>query len=244
MNLLVDIGNSRLKWALEIQGKLQTTTALSCEKENFKQQLAQAWEALENIEIVAISSVSSTEIVKYLTRLATQLWGQVKVVIAKSQSFSAGVTNSYQQADKLGVDRWLCLLAAHYYYPKVGWVIDCGTAITIDYIDETGLHKGGLISAGLGLMKKSLFSNTQALMLISGEHEFSLANNTQAAIYSGTLAASIGLIEQALKMQNTDRGILLTGGDAEIIYTYLTQTATLDTDLVLKGLSVYLQQEL
>ena len=242
MNLLIDIGNTRLKWAVEKQGQLQTSTALVCASDDFQPQLKKAWQSLDTVKKLAISSVSSQKIVRLVQELAQQLWGNIKVIIATTQSYFGGVTNSYAQPEKLGVDRWLCLLATHHYYPQVGWVIDCGTAITVDYLDENGLHAGGLIGAGLQMMKKSLSINTTALEFSAEQHNFSLANNTQAAIYSGTLAASIGLIEQAFKMYPTQRGIVLTGGDAQIIQAHLSQTVILEADLVLKGLAIYLQQ--
>ena len=258
MNILIDIGNSRVKWACEANGNLTLHTALlhiaSPDLPGFKNlegltetpfvnwqtQLFHTWQTLETPKKLIISSVAQQTVLETIVNLAIQLWENVKIATPNSKDTLLGVKNSYFQPEKLGVDRWLCLLAAHYFYPNTAaWIIDCGTAITVDFLNADGEHQGGLISPGLTLMKKSLLQNTAALNFSAQTFELGLANFTEAAIFSGTVYAAVGLIEQALKTQTTEVVILLTGGDAELVSQQLQQPLIIEPDLVLKGLSIF-----
>jgi type III pantothenate kinase len=93
-------------------------------------------------------------------------------------------------------------------------------------------------------MKKSLLQNTAALNFTPQSYEPGLANRTEAAIFSGTLYAATGLIEQALKMQSRSAVLLLTGGDATLISQHLSQPFLMEPDLVLKGLAIFSHSDL
>lgn len=239
MNLLIDIGNTRLKWACESDSKILQQTALLHQHQDWQSQLLDIWKALPAPENVVISCVANQEILQTVEILIKQLWLACEIIIAKSQAEGFGVKNSYQQPEKLGVDRWLCLIATRCFYPQAAWIVDCGTAITVDFLDANGLHGGGLIAPGLTLMKKSLLQNTATLNFSPHSYKPELANLTEAAIFSGTLYAAVGLIEQALKTQADSAVLLLTGGDAQIISLHLSHSFIIEPDLVLKGLSVF-----
>jgi type III pantothenate kinase len=192
-------------------------------------------------ERLAIACVGSTPLLELVLAVAVELWPTIDIFPVKSQAHAFGVYNAYQQPEKLGVDRWLALVAVHNHYPVPACIVDCGTAITVDLIDADGKHQGGLISPGLTLMKKSLAEGTEALEFNEANHVFGPANFTEAAIYSGTLSAAAGLIEHVLTMQSNATQLILTGGDAEIIATQLGVKAIIDNDLVLRGLAIILK---
>ena len=244
MNLLVDIGNTRLKWSLETDREMSQSMALFHQSTNFNQHLAKDWQPLNPPKILAISSVSSEKIKLDVINLAQQLWKDVKIIIAESVSKEFGVKNSYLQPEKLGVDRWLALIASYSHYRQAVWVIDCGTAITVDFIDVQGQHQGGLISAGLWLMKTALSTHTATLDFSEKNHSLSLATQTDEAIFSGTLYAAIGLIEQVINQQSPKIMLILTGGDAQIIAKNLSLPVVIEPDLVLKGLALLTQKYL
>jgi type III pantothenate kinase len=244
MNLLVDVGNSRLKWACESDGKLTEQSAVLHQQLDWQTQLFSAWQTLPKPKKLLISSVAQAEIQQAITGSAKQLWRNISVIIPNSQAEGFGVKSSYLYPEKLGVDRWLCLIAARHFYSQAAWIVDCGTAITVDFIDANGVHGGGLIAPGLTLMKKALLQNTAALNFSQQSYQVGLANRTEAAIFSGTLYAAVGLIEQALKMQTVSAVVLLTGGDAALIGAHLSQTFITEPDLVLKGLSIFGRTEL
>jgi len=240
INLLVDIGNTRLKWAILQDGGLITTSAL-VNQEITRQQLVETWKMPIPPERLAIACVSSTPLLELVRAVAVELWPVIEIVQVKSQTQAFGVHNAYQQPEKLGVDRWLALVAVRNHYQLPACIVDCGTAITVDLIDADGKHQGGLISPGLTLMKKSLAAGTEALQFYETNYDFGPANFTEAAIYSGTLAAAAGLIEHVLAKQPYVMPLILTGGDAELISQQLGIKPIIDTDLVLRGLAIVLE---
>jgi type III pantothenate kinase len=240
MNLLVDIGNTRLKWVILQDGGLVTGRTL-VNQQITRHALIEVWNMPASPERLAIACVSATPLLEMVLAVAFELWPAIKISHVKSQAHAFGVHNAYQQPEKLGVDRWLALVAVRNYYQLPACIVDCGTAITVDLIDADGKHQGGLISPGLTLMKKSLATGTEALQFHETSYEFGPANFTEAAIYSGTLAAAAGLIEHVLTKQSSAMQLILTGGDAEIIATQLAIKPIVDTDLVLRGLAIVLE---
>lgn len=237
MKLLIDMGNSRLKWAVEDQGQLAGGIAvnnglLSAET------LRRLWHALPPPSCIGIASVSAGPLLALVASIAAELWPDARIIQAKSQKQAFGVTNAYQQPEKLGVDRWLALIAAHRHYPAAACVVDCGTAITVDLLEANGEHRGGYISPGLALMKQALAQGTNALPLIDSHYPDQPAQSTEAAIHSGTLLAARGLIEHVLATRAAPSQLLLTGGDASIIAEHLNIPAVIDSDLVLRGLAI------
>lgn len=238
MNLLIDIGNSRLKWASEQAGQISSTHALDYRQDHAYQSLEQQWQTLPRPSKIAIACVGAAQQIIALETLANRLWPAIETIIPQSAAQIGSVINAYPNSEKLGVDRWLALLAAHHHYPANSCIIDCGTAITLDFIDSHGQHRGGLISPGLLLMKKALAQNTAALDLNQKTQALGLADNTINAIDSGTLCAAIGLIETAIKRFQPVEQVIITGGNAELIGQYLPMSLIVDEALVLKGLLV------
>jgi len=242
MNLLLDIGNTRIKWCVEQNEELGNESAIIHQQTDFILQIQSAWLELETPSILAISSVTNKQIVDQLTALAETLWPTIKVLLAKSSDQGFSVTNAYPQANKLGVDRWLGLIALQHYYPGNSCIIDCGTAITIDVINHQGRHLGGVICPGLQLMKQALSAGTEALGHSWKHYDVGLANATESAIYTGTLYAAAGLIEKSIADFCSCQTIVLTGGDAELISSYLNLDCIIDPRFILKGLSLYCKE--
>jgi type III pantothenate kinase len=239
MNLLVDIGNTRLKWGMATEGAIITGKPLMHHQLS-RQPLLAAWKSIGLPERMAICCVSAKQLLMQVCSVAEELWPDMDIVFVKSQASACGVYNAYQQPEKLGVDRWLSLLAVRRHYQQAVCIVDCGTAITLDLMDAQGQHQGGMICPGLTLMKKSLHQGTENLQLSETHYTVGLANFTEAAIYSGTLSAAVGLIEHVLAKQPENTQLILTGGDAELIANQLALKAQIDPDLVLRGLDMVL----
>jgi len=239
MKLLVDIGNTRIKWAVEVNGVVEKSSAINHQSQ-YLEQIQQKWSVIESPEILAISSVSNQGIVNQLLILAKKLWPNVSFVIAKSTTQGFDITNGYKQANKLGVDRWMGLIALRHYYPGDSCIIDCGTAITIDVLNKQGLHLGGLISPGLQLMKQSLFQGTENLSYVKQAFSLGLSDATDSAIFSGTSLAAVGLIDKVItEFAKECQTIVLTGGDAVLLSKYLDYQVFIEQDFILKGLALY-----
>jgi type III pantothenate kinase len=240
MNLLVDMGNTRLKWGGAKGGQIITGQSLMNNRIN-RQELIELWKDIARPRRLAVSCVSANRLLELVQAVALELWPDVDIVVVKSQAQAFGVTNAYQQPERLGVDRWLSLVAVWQQYQALACIVDCGTAITVDLINANGKHRGGLISPGLTLMKQSLGQGTEALPVSNARYACDLADSTEAAIYSGTLMAAVGLIEHVLAQQSSGMRLILTGGDAELIAAQLDAVATVDPDLVLRGLLCVLE---
>lgn len=241
MNVLIDIGNSRLKWAIEIADRISPVTSMDYRQTDFLPQLKSLWQAIEAPDSVAIASVSEQGVLNDLLNLCQSLWPRAKTVIPKSTHCAYGVSNAYTEAEKLGVDRWLAMIAAHQHYPGNQCVVDCGTAITVDALKANGQHLGGLIAPGLNLMKQALAGNTADLSFNTQQYQTNLAVATQPAIANGVLLAAVGLIEGALRQLDDSYQLIFTGGDAITVAEVVSKPVLLDQNLVLKGLSVCCQ---
>jgi len=236
LNLLVDFGNSRVKWATSQAGQLSNQFSLDNDQLSIATLLAQ-WHCLPEPEYIGLACVSSPQSLGIAKAAAAVCWPKAKCVVAHAQAEGFGVRNAYLQPEKLGVDRWLALIAARQALQPV-CIVDCGTAITLDLLDGQGQHLGGLICPGLSLMKQALSQGTEALAFDSQQFPLQPANFTQAAIDSGSLFAAIGLIEATLARQHNHFQLILTGGDAQRIGDKLSLGYTIDKDLVLRGLAL------
>ena len=242
MNLLVDIGNTRLKWGRDNLGCIETGKPIPHGGSELKPQLMAAWSDLRPApQRLAVSCVSSESVLAAVKAVALELWPAVKWIRVKSEASAGGVVNGYRYPEKLGVDRWLCLLAARRLWPEPVCIVDCGTAITVDVMAANGRHLGGLISPGLTVMRLSLSKDTADLPFSDRVFPVGLADTTEAAIYSGTLYAAVGLINTVLRQQSETLKLILTGGDAEVIAGHLDHDAIIAPDLVLQGLAFVLE---
>ncbi|MCL7423430.1 MAG: type III pantothenate kinase [Methylobacter sp.] len=240
MNLLIDIGNTRLKWGTAEDHRLIAGQPLVHDQVT-RHALVELWQHLVPPRHIAVACVSAGHLFEQVQSAALELWPGVDIRSVKSQAQAFDVRNAYAQPEKLGVDRWLSLVAVRHDYMGPACVIDCGTAITVDVLDANGRHQGGLISPGLLLMKKSLTQGTEQLQFSEANHAFGLATGTEAAIHSGTLSAAVGLIEHVVAGLPENARVILTGGDAELIAEQLAFKPIIDTDIVLRGLSIVLK---
>ncbi len=240
MNLLLDLGNSRLKWACAENIELRIIGQTLVHSEITSPILRALWQDFLPTKI-SVSSVGKAALLNIITTLARELWRDIPIDFAMTQTQAFGVTNGYLQPKKLGVDRWLALIAVRQKTNLPVCVVDCGTAITIDVLNAEGKHQGGFICAGLTLMKTALAFNTADLPLFNSSHHIGLSVETEAAIYNGTLFAACGLIERVMQDLPKNSALFLTGGDAELIATQLRQSLTLETNLVLQGLAIVSQ---
>ena len=246
MKLLVDIGNSRIKWTTLDSGRFTESHSFDRKKTGIKTSFTSEWKELADIDAIYVSNVGGDKIAEHLTDWSEKKW-QITPKFISSEQKRFGVTNAYQQADKLGVDRWLALIAARQHARQATCIIDCGTAITIDVVTKYGAHQGGMILPGITLMRETLSNSTSNLNDVVEDSEFkTLAVNTQSAIQSGTLymvTASLERIVDDLNEQFNNRiRFIITGGDATIVMPLLPSFIAHYPDIVLKGLGYYARQ--
>ena len=242
MLLVIDCGNTRTKWALasddgnlaKFEVCMNATIATSSLNRT-----------VQEVDRVLIANVAGDGMAQQISQLLTPL--AVSFLTASPQA--CGVTNGYAEPEKLGADRWAALIAALQHNKRATVVVNAGTAITIDVLDEKGKFLGGNIMPGLRLMHESLSSNAAQLKMGEGiSHQF--PNNTQDAIVTGSLNAAAGAISLMLKRLEKHSGwlpkLILSGGDAnkiaDALKLNLKQVIIMES-LVLQGL-VLLEKEM
>lgn len=242
MNLLIDIGNTRIKW-LSSQYVDDVTNAEIFYSET-PALLSLVWEKIERPRRVAIANVAQTERSEELVGLVQKLWPDIEIIMVRTSAQACGVTNAYIHSEHLGVDRWLALLAINRFYLLPAIIVDCGTAITLDVLAPGGIHKGGLIVPGLVMMKQSLQQGTSKLEYVDSSAQTLLGESTPSCINNGALTMAVGLIEKIYKQLITDEGtdytVILTGGDAHIIAQHLTINSQVAINTVLQGLAIFI----
>ncbi|ANO50432.1 type III pantothenate kinase [Woeseia oceani] len=247
--LLFDIGNTRLKWGLAHGTGLRRTGSISHEKLADAGFAALTTRLPEGVETVLASNVAGAS---FATRLSgiIGLHYSLDVHFARSTASAYGVTNSYKQPRRMGVDRWVAMIGAHRMYNTALCVVDAGTAVTIDALDKNGQHLGGQILPGFSLMTSALNSDTSDLPAVkraprkADDDLHAFASSTGSAIYNGSLAAVCGAIERALRSLRSAGyrpKLVLTGGDATRILDELDGAAEHCPNLVLQGLAIMAQ---
>lgn len=242
MNLLIDIGNSRCKWALAAPGA--GTELLSSGYLAPDDHLDAQLEIISRIGVpgrAVVSCVGGKDVLNTVLDAVQDRWPRLDIRRFQSSASACGVSNGYAQAETLGADRWAALIGAHALSPGTDKVIaNCGTAVTLDVLDAQGSHLGGYILPGLKLMREALHAGTAALPLVDGRGDLKPARDTRGAIVAGTLLAVAAAIEALVTERRNHGGAecLLAGGGAEEVGKNLSFSCRYEADLVLKGLAV------
>ena len=244
--LLFDVGNTFIKWGLLDELKL---VDLGCiRNEDF---LAKECDALIELippdagRVIACCVASNNIDAKLTTLIANNYDCLIEYV--QSESMAYGIRSGYQDASQLGVDRWVAMIAAKTQFSGDITVIDLGTAVTIDTIDEYGDHIGGQILPGLQLMLSSLDKKTDRITLPSISNDLTnmkinfWADNTNDAIIFGACNAICGAIERAiicLQENGHSPTVILTGGDALVFKNLMNEGYRHRPNLILEGLAI------
>ncbi len=240
MELCVDIGNTNLKWARYENGRVGQVYSFR-HNSGEAQGLEAAWGELPRPDSIRVANVAGAAVQRMLAATSQRLW-QLPPWIARPQQRAYGVTIAYADPRRLGVDRWLTLLAVQNGGMTPALVLDCGTAVTLDAIDGAGNHLGGLIVPGLRMMWDSLFARTRIPVLQFKEHQAILGRDTDECISGGALQAIVGMTERVRRrlhsMNGTQPQIVLTGSDARKIGEQLEFPHRYEPDLVLQGLAL------
>lgn len=236
--LWLDIGNTRLKyWITEHEQIIEHAAELHLQSPaELLLGLIQHFKSLD-LHSVGVSSVQDKKNNDRIQKILKFL--QIPVVFAKVQAEFSGLHCAYEDTTKFGIDRWLQMLAVVNDPQQKYCVVSCGTALTIDLTD--GLeHLGGYILPNLYLQRDSLIQKTKGIKIADASFdELTPGKNTIDAVHHGILLSLLSTIERVLD-QYPSR-LILTGGDAPLFAKYLGRyQPEIETDLLLKGLQVYM----
>lgn len=235
MILCLDAGNTRLKWGLRAAGAWLQQGVLAHDE---TKTLAAALPF--GVKRMVACNVAGSAIGARIEALATSLAVPLEWFV--STAAVDGVTNGYDNPAQLGPDRWAALVGAHVLHEGPALVVMAGTATTIDLLDNEGVFRGGLILPGIDLMRRALARNTAALPEARGVYR-EVPTNTDDAIVSGCLHATLGAIERmARRLADDDFACLLSGGSSDLLAPHLDLPLRRVDNLVLEGLAWHAEQ--
>jgi type III pantothenate kinase len=240
MFLLIDIGNTKTKWMLRDNSGIYKHDSFLTEDID-----QDHFEFDEKIRKIVISNVAGFEKEAILKIKLKKFSCPIEFI--KTNKKLNHLINNYQDTTKLGTDRWLSALSVSHEIKHTAIIVSVGTTVTIDYLsfDEKKTQhtfEGGVILPGLHLTKNALENNTADLKNSEGTFQIPPIN-TANAIESGFILSILGNIKYFFELasnQSKDVMVILSGGDAEIIYQHMDaifrKYVSFKKDLVLEGL--------
>ena len=231
--LLLDIGNSRIKYAVCTGARIGSPGWLT--------DLEQLRSIVRDKDKVLLAAVGQSALVKEIVAMTDTLNKPCQRLESSAEAF--GLHSGYDEPQRLGVDRWLAMLGGRQVTGKAFAVMDFGTATTCDFVDADGRHLGGWITPGLALMRRSLLQNTEKVFgRDSGWSLEELGNNTLDGVDTGCLALACGLVQRAedyLRRHFSAYELLLCGGDHQLVGKKLSIKTSSHPDLVFRGMALY-----
>ena len=233
MKLVIDVGNTQIKLAVFKKDQIIERKRVVCSL--FSQEVKQLFGKFPGIESAILSTVSNFN-EEYI-----QLIKMHCSLLVLSHKTKMPLTIAYKTPETLGLDRISLALAAYFEYPKENvLVIDAGTCITYDFVNDVGQYLGGSISLGLQMRYKALNNQTAKLPLLKPAENFQLiGDSSEASIQSGVqngLFLEIEGIVAQYRCIYKDLTVILTGGDAHFLSKRLKNTIFADSDFLLRGL--------
>lgn len=241
--LLLDVGNSRLKWQV-IDGRVPTAgsvvhggdpaTAFAALPVPASLRGCTAW----------VADVTGAEHRAGLLRIARQRF-DMDLCFATVRAEYGGLKVAYADPSRLGVDRWLQMLALWHEQPGAFVVASAGTALTFDAVDASGQHQGGVIAAGLLTSRLAVLGATRFDVQSTDEaYSDGLGLDTESCVRQGALHSCAGLLERlAARHANEGTRRVIGGGDAPCLISHLQGPWQLRTDLIFAGLEIIARRE-
>jgi type III pantothenate kinase len=252
MKLLLDVGNSRVKWAWSSAEGLVRTGHAWHRNHDLAVALAQALQGAPAPDEVRVANVAGPAASALVAEVILGKFG-IAPVFARSRDTAYGIRNGYSDPGQLGVDRWLAMCAAWQKFSGPMCVVDAGTAVTVDIIAADGLHSGGLIVPGVALMVAVLRRETGDLERAAGpdgeqdllaapiEDRYRLGMDTASGIRLGVIRALAAFIADCLARSDAvdvEAKLIITGGDGARLARFIGVPAVSAPNLVLDGLAL------
>ncbi|HWG70556.1 MAG TPA: type III pantothenate kinase [Steroidobacteraceae bacterium] len=245
MILVIDVGNTRLKWAWLTSTGMSDQQAVVHRDAKPGIWTSALFESGQKPQRVLVANVAGPAMAKTLSRLSRKVFRVDIEFVTAAQEYQ-GLTNGYLDPSLLGADRWLALVGAWTRARSALCVVDAGTAVKVDSVDAGGQHLGGLIAPGIHMMREALMNKTSDIARAAQHSTPSLAgilaNNTIGAVSRGAVFALAGMADRAAEVIEQSTGIkpklFITGGDAGMITGTMRAQGEIVPDLVLQGLAV------
>jgi type III pantothenate kinase len=245
MMLLVDVGNTRAKWATLAEGRLSRCGAILHRGVPSGDWVEGIETADHRYERILVSNVAGRAAARALAEWAQRRHG-LEAEFIQASAAAGGIVNAYEDPGTLGPDRWLGMIGAWRRARGPLVCIAAGTAMTVDAVDGAGRHLGGLIVPGHDMMIEALMRRTSDIArgaaVAPAEADGMLGRNTAAAIELGSVHALAALAARAIgdvaRRVGAQPRVFLGGGDAGRIEPLLGLPVEPSPELVLEGLAV------
>jgi type III pantothenate kinase len=249
MILVIDVGNTRLKWAWLSSTGLSDQQAVVHRGSRPESWSTVLFTSPQRPERVLISNVAGEKMGRMLSKLTKKSFG-VKAEFVTAEAQFQDLSNGYLDPRLLGVDRWLAVIGAWTAARTALCVVDAGTAVKVDSVDANGQHLGGLIVPGIHMMRETLLKQTSDIARAAEQSTPSLAgvlaNNTIGAVSRGAVFALAGMTDLVADFISQHVGakpkLFITGGDAGLITGAMRLQGEIVPDLVLRGLAAVAAQ--
>ena len=239
MYLLIDIGNTRIKWQQrDIKNILLTDSILVEEFMDID------FSSIKSVDKIIVSNVNHSIVLDKLKEILSKFKCPI---IETSTDSNKYLINDYDDSTLLGADRWIAALGAWKLYQKRLLIINAGTAITVDLIDldenNKAHFKGGMILPGIAISLAVLNNSTNLIDTEIGKSQYP-SLNTKDAVTTGIMMSIQGAVNLVCRKLPSSLPILLTGGDANLIYEQSEEDwksrIKLEDGLIFEGLMFYL----
>jgi type III pantothenate kinase len=249
--LLVDIGNTRIKWAPLHGARLGRSQAAVHSAWSSATYARRLFGRRAHPMSVWVTSVAAPSVNRALAAAARRA-GIAATFVAVPRS-GGGVKVGYLEPWRLGSDRFVAAVGARELFPRMPvCVVGVGTAMTIDLLTGDGRHRGGVIVPSPALMVETLLTRTHGIQRRSrggrpGAGAGLFARSTRAGLEQGGRYAAAALIDRAVDEAQVLLGrkplVVLTGGQAAAVRPLLRSSCAVVPDLVLRGLAVLARRE-
>lgn len=237
--ILVDLGNSRLKYALVVDGHIERAWAVNHGDGDWRGILARGLAEVAPPARVRLASVAHEMVAQATLATLAETWPGVAIERITTESHGAALNTRYAEPARLGVDRFLTALVAARTGRDV-LVVGCGTALTADFVDADGVHRGGWIAPGPETMRAAVLARTARVHWLRQGQVEDFATSTENALESGAWHATAGFTERALRVAQAQCSgtptLWLHGGGADTLASLLTVPSEQQHDLVFRGM--------
>ena len=249
MWLAIDIGNTNIHIGIFEDDVLHSSYSVKSEfprplLENLKNTLNPA--TLNKPQSVVISSVNPKVEVFVIEYIQKHFFVNPQFI---GKDIPIPVAVLTDQPDRVGVDRLVNALAAFERTKSWTIVVDAGTAITVDVINDGGAFMGGIIAPGMGISSKALHHYTALLPEIPvNKPKTILGKNTEGAINSGIYWGTVGMVSRLISMLcdelRCQPAIIATGGDAQLLAQEIPKITCVIPCLTLEGIKIAYKKNL
>ena len=239
MYLLIDIGNTRIKWQHRDEKNIIASNSIIVEEF-----MDLDFSSIKSIEKIIVSNVNHSVVLDKIKEILAVF--KCPIIEASNDS-NEYLVNDYEDTKTLGVDRWMAAMGAWKLYQRPLLIINAGTAITIDLIDldqkDKAHFRGGMILPGIAISLGILNNNTNLIDTEIGKSKYP-SLNTKDAVTTGIMTSIQGAVNLVCRNLPSSLPILLTGGDANLIFEQAEKDwksrIKLEDDLIFEGLMFYL----